>query len=201
MLYDLEFLADPASGKRVAAFGYHAGYAGAALALLAWSHQLLHPGTPFPSISSYPDERKLIADVRQAVEKGKSLEGGRAPRVLVIGALGRCGGGAVDLCRAVGLAEDNILKWDLAETKAGGPLEEIAKADVFVNCILLTETRIPPFVTPDLLAKPGRKLSVLCDVSCDPNNPALNPVPIVSAFSVLMTSSLSTLVLRMDYVR
>ncbi|RSL75006.1 hypothetical protein CEP51_011256 [Fusarium floridanum] len=44
-LYDLEFLTDE-TGRRVAAFGYWAGYAGTALALLSWAHQLLHPGVP-----------------------------------------------------------------------------------------------------------------------------------------------------------
>lgn len=40
-LLDLEFLEDE-SGRRVAAFGYHAGFAGAAIALLAWAWQLTH---------------------------------------------------------------------------------------------------------------------------------------------------------------
>ena len=38
ILYDLEFLND-ASGRRVAAFGFHAGFAGAAVALLAFASQ------------------------------------------------------------------------------------------------------------------------------------------------------------------
>lgn len=40
-LLDLEFLEDE-SGRRVAAFGYHAGFAGAAIALMAWAWQLTH---------------------------------------------------------------------------------------------------------------------------------------------------------------
>jgi len=38
-LLDLEFLQDD-NGRRVAAFGYHAGFAGAALALENWAWQL-----------------------------------------------------------------------------------------------------------------------------------------------------------------
>ena len=38
-LLDLEFLQDD-RGRRVAAFGYHAGFAGAALALETWAWQL-----------------------------------------------------------------------------------------------------------------------------------------------------------------
>lgn len=50
---------------------------------------------------------------------------GREPRVLVIGALGRCGKGAVDLCLKIGISAENVLKWDMAETAKGGPFIEI----------------------------------------------------------------------------
>lgn len=43
-------------------------------------------------------------DVKKAVEQGKA-KAGRLPRVLVIGALGRCGRGAVDLCVKAGLED------------------------------------------------------------------------------------------------
>ena len=82
------------------------------------------------------------------------------------------------MAEAVGIPESNILKWDLEETKAGGPFQEVADSDIFVNCIYLM-TQIPPFITPQMLGKPGRKLSVLCDVSCDPNS-QFSPVPVVS---------------------
>ena len=59
---------------------------------------------------------------------------------------------------------------DLEETKAGGPFKEVAESDIFINCIYLA-TKIPPFVTLDSLRSPGRKLSVVCDVSADSTNP------------------------------
>ena len=180
-LYDLEFLTDE-QGRRVAAFGYHAGYAGAALALMVWAHQLQHPDTPYGSVSSYPRDTALVADVKKAVAAGTAKNGGKAPTVMVIGALGRCGRGATDLCAAAGLPAANMAKWDLDETAKGGPFSEIAESDVFVNCIYLGATPIPPFVTRDSLLQAGpekRRLSVVCDVSCDPNNPH-NPVPIYS---------------------
>ena len=34
-----------------------------------------------------------------------------------------------------------IAKWDLDETKHGGPFKEILKYDILVNCILLTEVQ------------------------------------------------------------
>jgi saccharopine dehydrogenase (NAD+, L-lysine-forming) len=103
---------------------------------------------------------------------------GKQPRVLVIGALGRCGRGAVDLCAKAGVSDENILKWDMAETAKGGPFVEIIESDIFVNCIYLSHP-IPPFVDSVSLESPSRKLSVVVDVSCDTTNPH-NPVPIYS---------------------
>lgn len=187
-LLDLEFLQDE-TGRRVAAFGYHAGYAGAALAVEAWAYQLQNPDapTPFPSVSSYANQDLLLADVRKAVETGRSLSG-HLPRVLVIGALGRCGRGAVDLCIQAGIPESNILKWDMAETAKGGPFTEIVESDLFVNCIYLSDP-IPPFLNPESLSSPSRKLSVVCDVSCDTTNPH-NPVPIYSENSTFSNPTL-----------
>jgi hypothetical protein len=79
----------------------------------AW--QINHKDQPFPSVSSYPNEDALVADVKKAIRQGTEKTG-KAPRVLIIGALGRCGSGAVDLCLRVGIPTENVLKWDLAET-------------------------------------------------------------------------------------
>ena len=176
-LYDIEFLTDP-SGKRVAAFGYYAGYAGAAIALMAWAHQLAHPETPLPSIPKYPSQSAVVSAVKTALSSAVSNHhANEPPRVLIIGALGRCGSGAVDLCTAVGIPSSSILKWDMAETAPGGPFSQIASSDIFINCVYLAGTPTPPFVTCESLSKPGRRLRVACDVSCDPTDPH-NPVPI-----------------------
>lgn len=87
-LLDLEFLEDPNTKRRVAAFGYHAGFAGAALALENWGWQQTHGSEPLPSVSSYPNEDELIADVKKALAEGEK-KAGRKPRVIVIGALGK----------------------------------------------------------------------------------------------------------------
>lgn len=96
---------------------------------------------------------------------------------MVMGALGRCGTGACDFARKAGIPEENIIKWDINETKKGGPFPEIVQADIFVNCIYLTQ-KIPPFITKELIDG-ERKLSIICDVSCDTTNPN-NPLPIYS---------------------
>ena len=73
-----------------------------------------------PGKSYYKNEGELIKEVKVELEKGLKKTDGRPPQVLVIGALGRCGRGSLDLCRAVGLPEDCLLKWDMEETKKGG---------------------------------------------------------------------------------
>ncbi|BGP07158.1 Saccharopine dehydrogenase [Rhodotorula toruloides] len=180
MLYDLEFLQDE-KGRRVAAFGYHAGFAGAAVGLLALAKQVSSEGEKerLGEIKPYPNEGELIKFVKgQMAVIEKQL--GRKPRALVIGALGRCGRGAVDFFRAAGFEDDNIAKWDMAETAKGGPFQEILDADVFVNCIYLT-SKIPSFISPESIAAAGdkRQLRVVVDVSCDTTNPN-NPIPIYS---------------------
>jgi saccharopine dehydrogenase (NAD+, L-lysine-forming) len=171
-LYDLEFLTD-ATGRRVAAFGYHAGFAGAAAGALALAAQ--RSGEKLGRLEPYENETAMIEGVKNTL--GGSAKGVKA---LVIGALGRCGRGAVDLFRKIGLAEDDILKWDMAETAKGGPFQEILDVDIFVNCIYLSSS-IPPFLNNDQITAAGqdRRLSVVVDVSCDTTNP-FNPIPIYS---------------------
>jgi saccharopine dehydrogenase (NAD+, L-lysine-forming) len=130
-------------GRRVAAFGYHAGFAGSALAIKTWAHQLEHGGdVPLPSVETftngrgyYENEDEMLAQLKVELQKGIK-KAGKAPTVLVMGALGRCGKGAVDLFIKAGLPEANIQKWDLAETSAKqGPYLEIVNSDIFVNCV------------------------------------------------------------------
>jgi saccharopine dehydrogenase (NAD+, L-lysine-forming) len=96
-LYDLEYLTDD-SNRRVAAFGYHAGYAGAATAVLALA--AIRQSNTIGKLTPYSNEEEMLEHVRTAL--GKSAVYTRA---LVIGALGRCGRGAVDLLRRAGLEE------------------------------------------------------------------------------------------------
>lgn len=96
---------------------------------------------------------------------------------MVMGALGRCGKGACDFARALGIPEAKIIQWDMAETKAGGPFPRILESEIFVNCIYLNQP-IPPFFTPEMLDH-ERNLSVIVDVSCDTTNPH-NPIPVYS---------------------
>ncbi|KAF8756019.1 Formate glycerate dehydrogenase catalytic domain-like protein [Rhizoctonia solani] len=168
-LYDLEFLTD-ASGRRVAAFGYHAGFAGAAAGCLAYAAQ--SEGGTLGELVPYANEGKMVEAV-------KSVLGGRKVRALVIGALGRCGRGAVDLFRKVGLDEDDILKWDMEETAKGGPFQEILDVDIFVNCIYLS-SKIPSFLTHEQINAAGkdRRLSPTVPVQVAAGNPPMTVISI-----------------------
>ncbi|KAL1311418.1 hypothetical protein AAFC00_001580 [Neodothiora populina] len=173
-LYDLEFLQDE-SGRRVAAFGFHAGFAGAALAVQQWARQLTEGG-PLGSVKPFANEGLLVDQVQKDLKAGEAKVG-RKPTAFVMGALGRCGKGAVDLLLKAGIPDENIKKWDINETRQKqGPYPEILESDIFVNCIYLSDP-IPPFIEPTQLNDENRKLSVVCDVSCDTTNPH-NPIPI-----------------------
>ena len=167
-LYDLEYLTD-ATGRRVAAFGYWAGYAGAAVSLIAWAAQVR--GGACPPVSAYRDRDALLSDLDARL----AAAGDRRPNAIVVGALGRVGTGAADLCDAMGVA---TTRWDVAETEAGGPFPEILAHDLFLNCIL-ARPGTPVFVPPDAGTRP-RRLAVIGDIACDPDSD-YNPVPVYDA--------------------
>jgi saccharopine dehydrogenase (NAD+, L-lysine-forming) len=157
-LLDLEYLTD-ADGRRVAAFGYWAGYAGAAVALMCWIAQ--QSGDVAGAVKAYPSANNMLAELQQSLV----ALGTQRPTALIIGALGRVGTGAADLCQAMGVA---TTKWDMAETASGGPFPEVLTHDIFLNCIL-ARPGTPVFVPAG--AKNGpRALSVIGDIACDPDS-------------------------------
>ncbi len=155
-LYDLEYLTDD-SGRRVAAFGYWAGFAGAALSCLAYGAQAR--GGICAPVARFADKDAM----RDAA--ALALDGLEPPRVLIIGALGRVGVGAEDLCRALGLA---ITGWDKAETAHGGPFPEVLQHEIFLNCILAAPGT--PVFVPESAPSDPRALRVIGDIACDPGS-------------------------------
>lgn len=181
-LYDLEFLEDD-NGRRVAAFGYYAGFAGAAIGVLDWAFKQTHSDAEnLPGVSPYTSEQALVEEVASKLKVAVEKNNGQYPSCLVIGALGRCGSGALDLFRKVGIPEELLQKWDMAETAKGGPFKEIADSDIFINCIYLSKP-IPPFINFDLLNQKDRKLRSIVDVSADTTNPH-NPIPVYTVATV-----------------
>ncbi|MES2541365.1 MAG: saccharopine dehydrogenase [Pseudomonadota bacterium] len=155
-LFDLEYLVN-ADGRRVAAFGYWAGYAGAALSLKCWAAQ--QRGGIAGPVSKVPSKDALLAQLSD------ELSGLGRPRAIIIGALGRVGTGAADLCEAMGVA---VTKWDMAETASGGPFPEVLQHEIFLNCIL-ARPGCPVFV-PASAKTDARKLTVIGDIACDPTS-------------------------------
>ena len=157
-LFDLEYLVD-ADNRRVAAFGYWAGDAGAAVTLKCWiAQQKGHIANP---VAPYPSSNHLLADLQSDLVD----TGTHRPTALIIGALGRVGTGAADLCTAMGVP---TTRWDMAETAHGGPFPEILAHDLFFNCIL-ARPGTPVFVPASAVHEP-RRLSVIGDIACDPDS-------------------------------
>ncbi len=157
-LLDLEYLTDE-TGKRVAAFGYWAGFAGAAVALKCWIAQ--QRGEIAGPISVYSSSTEMLAQLQAKLVQTTTAR----PTALIIGALGRVGSGAATLCTELGIP---VTKWDMAETASGGPFPEILAHDLFFNCILATPG-VPVFV-PVATKIADRKLSVIGDIACDPDS-------------------------------
>lgn len=155
VLYDLESLVDE-SGRRLAAFGYWAGFAGAAVALKCFAAQ--GRGELCGPVARYAGRAAMVADVAADLAA-------RRPAVIVIGALGRVGTGAADMCEQVGL---QVTRWDMAQTAHGGPFPEVLAHEVFLNCIL-ARPGCPVFV-PAQARQATRALRVIGDIACDPTS-------------------------------
>jgi saccharopine dehydrogenase (NAD+, L-lysine-forming) len=164
-LYDLEYLTD-AEGRRVAAFGYWAGYAGAAVSLKARAAQ--RQGALCPPVATWADKAALLSDLGHEL----AAAGEARPTAIVVGAKGRVGTGAADLCAAMGITPT---RWDIAETRGGGPFPEILAHDIFFNCILAGPGT--PVLVPSAALTAQRRLSVVGDIACDPDSD-YNPVPV-----------------------
>jgi saccharopine dehydrogenase (NAD+, L-lysine forming) len=156
-LYDLEYLVDE-TGRRVAAFGYWAGYAGAAVALKCWAAQ--QRGALAGAVVKYDGKAALLANL------SAELPDGLRPRAIIIGANGRVGTGAADLCAAMGV---DVTKWDMAETANGGPFPQVLQHEIFLNCIL-ARPGCPVFVPKSAITDTARKLTVIGDIACDPTS-------------------------------
>ncbi|MEU0193398.1 saccharopine dehydrogenase [Streptomyces afghaniensis] len=156
-LFDLEYLVDD-TGRRLAAFGFWAGYLGAALAVLQHRGRLRAPLTP--------TTKEALDETLKPSADDAEFTG------LVIGALGRSGRGARAAFAAAG---SDPSCWDLAETR-DLDRRALLEHDVMVNAVLATSP-VPPFLREQDLDTRGRRLRTLCDVTCDVGSP-LNVLPV-----------------------
>jgi saccharopine dehydrogenase (NAD+, L-lysine forming) len=145
-ILDFEYLTD-AYGRRLAAFGYWAGYIAAALAIRHWNG-VLGP---------------LRATTKDQLDA--SLHAPLLPRVLIVGAFGRCGRGAH---AALGHAGIEPTAWDVAET-AQLDRDSVLGHDILINAVGRTEPG-EILLGPEHLSS-DRRLSLITDVTCDVGSP------------------------------
>lgn len=157
-LLDIEYLIGE-DGKRVVAFGYWAGYVGAALGVLHLADMLAAPLSPMAK-----DE--LDAELQRAGKVGRDRL-----LALVTGSRGRSGRGAV---RALMTAGVPTTRWDRDETRDLHK-QALLGHDLLVNCVV-THTPTTPFVEQADLDH-ERRLRVLADVTCDVTGPT-NMLPV-----------------------
>ena len=154
VIYDLEYLTN-SEGQRVVSFGFWSGVAGAALALICWCLKEDQKNVAIPLF--YSDETTARADIKRRL-----AENGKNPKVLIIGAKGRCGTGTTTFLKKVGM---ECTLWDREETEGLGPFPKILDYDIMFNCVSI-EKSTKPFLTPELLHD-NRNLSLIVDISCD----------------------------------
>jgi len=159
-LLDLESLVD-ANGRRLAAFGFWAGYAGAALAILHAKGRLPGPLRPV-------SKEALDAALR-------ATRDGSQPRVLVVGALGRCGRGARSALELAGITPTC---WDIEETRYLDTAALLGH-DILVNAILATDP-VSPLMRRADLDDAARRLTLVADITCDVTSD-FNALPIYDA--------------------
>ncbi|GAA3835064.1 saccharopine dehydrogenase [Nocardioides panacisoli] len=157
-LLDIEYLVDE-NGRRVVAFGYWAGYVGAALGLLHLAGRLRPPLAPMA-------KHELDAELEEVRKNG-------ADRLLalVTGARGRSGRGAQAALLTGGVP---VTRWDRQETQDLHK-QALLGHDLLVNCVV-THTPTTPFVERADLDH-ERRLRVLADVTCDVTGPT-NMLPV-----------------------
>lgn len=135
-LLDLEYLVDE-NGRRLAAFGFWAGYLGAALAVLQHRGRLVAPLTP-------TSKEELDKTLQPAA-------GDEEFSALVIGALGRSGRGARVAFSTAGIEPTC---WDLPETQNLDRPALLAH-DVLVNCVLATTPSRPSSASRTSTTRPA----------------------------------------------
>jgi saccharopine dehydrogenase (NAD+, L-lysine-forming) len=183
-LYDLEYFTDSAD-KRIIAFGYYAGFVGAALGLLQYSSKINryveNPDADYriklgsTLLKSYSNDEFSKSDMGK-LAYWNSIDNMLSTlkynlflyttfKIAIIGSNGRCGRGVKDLLDKLGLLYN--------EFNSNSRIENLEEYDIVYNCIQLTK-KIPAWFDYNTVFK---KEIVVIDISCDVGNPN-NPIAI-----------------------
>lgn len=165
-LLDIEYLT--INNRRTAAFGYWAGWMGAALA--AWRQLAAELGEKGPEqgVSSFENRSEV-----EAILSDLSTRSNNNKTAVIIGARGRSGSGAAE---ALMLAGYSITPWDIEETR-NLDRQALMAHDLLVNCVLMTGPGLQ-LLNKDTVGHGNLKM--ISDVSCDPFSD-FNPLPIYDA--------------------
>ena len=102
---------------------------------------------------------------------------GSTPKIIITGATGRAGSGALSFAKSLGLSP---VEWDSSDTKHKGPFPELLAFDIMIHAVRIRRgDDSKPFLTQELIRSESRKLSVVVDISCDISG-ATNRLPIHS---------------------
>lgn len=167
-LVDYEFMLDDL-GKRTLSFCKQAGYVGGYLTLMAYYGLTISSSLSFLSFEF--SEKKM----------NRFLEGtipyGRKPRILLIG-YGTVG----KSCKQV--FDRFHLECDVKRRNDPITADDILSYDILAHAIRLEvedEKAWKPFLTEKDLDNAGRRLSLICDLSCDLDH-KYNPLPIYKKY-------------------
>lgn len=170
LLYDIEFLTNE-NGRRVAAFGYWAGWMGAALGAFRLLERRAGRDEITKGVSPFESQEVIIEKLKALA----ALVEGDLPAAIVIGAKGRSGTGASECLEAIGI---KVTKWDIEETRILDR-QTLLSHDLLVNCVLMFGPGLL-LANKTHLAAEGSNMKVISDVSCDPFSD-FNPLPIYDA--------------------
>ncbi len=171
-IIDLEYMVNE-NGRRVCAFGYWAGYVGAALGALFYFNKTDEVLSKLKSLKRF----KIKSDLIDFVKSYSTINNHKA---LVIGCMGRSGSGATDCLNELGWPTTG---WDQKDTVSPGPYRDILNYHLFINCVLALRPS-PPFLTEELIESSNMNLNMISDVSCDPDSDC-NMIPLYSKASTL----------------
>ncbi|WP_319412292.1 saccharopine dehydrogenase [uncultured Cohaesibacter sp.] len=170
LLYDIEFLTNE-NGRRVAAFGYWAGWMGAALGAFRLLERRAGRNEITKGVSPFESQEVIIEQLKALAAEVD----GDLPTAIVIGAKGRSGTGASQCLEAIGM---KVTKWDIEETRLLDR-KALLSHDLMVNCVLMFGPGLL-LANKTHLADAECNMKVISDVSCDPFSD-FNPLPIYDA--------------------
>lgn len=166
-LYDIEFLIGD-DGRRVAAFGYWAGWMGAALGAHRLLERRIDQNIVSHGVSPFESQKQILEKLKELAAAGE----GPLPTAIVVGAKGRSGTGACECLEAIGMT---VTKWDIEETRLLDR-KALLSHDMMVNCVLMFGPGLL-LANQTHLRDNDCRMKVISDVSCDPFSD-FNPLPI-----------------------